>query len=140
MHRLRSIHHAADGRITEEDYELISPWWQARGGDAPARELLPTCGAISEYDGKPIACAFAYLDATGSGVAMLAWMAACPGTSAHKTGRAMLHLLRFMEDHCERLNYGVLMASYGKPSIISTLKRLGFQTGDTGMTQLFKEL
>ena len=140
MHRLRPITLAPDGRIHPDDYEMIRPWWEARGGEAPSREMLPCFGVLSLHYGEPIACAFAYLDATGSGVAMLSWLAACPGTSAHTTGRAMLHLFRFIEEHCEGLNYWLLMATYHRPSVVSTLKRLGFQKGDTGMTQLFKKL
>lgn len=140
MHRLRAIHTGDDGRITPEDYELVRPWWEARGGEAPSREMLPTFGALALHHGQPIACAFAYLDATGSGVAMLAWLAACPGTSAHVTGRGMLHLFNFIERHCESLNYWLLMATYHRPSVVSTLKRLGFRPADTGMVQLFKKI
>lgn len=140
MLRLRTIHHATDGRITAEDYAVVRPWWEARGGEAPSREMLPTFGVIAEQDGQPVACAFCYLDATGSGVAMLGWLATRPGSCAHKSGRAMLHLFRFIEQEAERLNYWLLMATYHRPSVVSTLKRLGFRPADTGMVQLFKKL
>ena len=72
MISIRSIELADDGRVSPAEFSLVSPWWEARGGESPTREMLPGCGAVAEWNGQPIACAFMYLDATGSGVAWLA--------------------------------------------------------------------
>ena len=138
MISIRSIELADDGRVSPADFSLVSPWWEARGGESPTREMLPGCGAVAEWNGQPIACAFMYLDATGSGVAWLAWLASRPGTSAHRVGRAFRHLFSFLTDEARRMNYWMVNATYHHPSLISLLKRLGFQTGDVGMVQLFK--
>lgn len=140
MIALRTIDLDLDGRIARSDYEMIAPWWCSRGGEAPTRETLPTLGAIALWNDKPIATAFMYLDATGSGVAWLAWLATCPHTSAHRVGRAMKHLFDFLTAEATRLNYWLVNATFHHPSLVSILKRLGFRTGDTGMTQLFKKL
>lgn len=126
-----------DGKVARATYAEIFPWWTDRGGEAPTRETLPTCGVIVSDRARPIACAFLYLDATGSGVAWLAWLATRPGASAHRAGRAIHHALRFLAAHARSLNYWQMFASYHHPSLISTLKRHGFKVGDTGMTQLF---
>lgn len=122
------------------DYDTVSPWWTARGGEAPSREMLPTVGGIASCNGQPIACAFMYLDGTGSGVAWLAWMATCPATSAHRVGRALRHLMDFLTAEARRMNYWLVNATFHHPTLVSILKRLGFQTADVGMVQLFKPL
>lgn len=140
MISIRPIEISPDGRVSHHEFLMVSPWWEARGGDSPTREMLPSCGAVAEWNGDPIACAFMYLDATGSGVAWLAWLASKPATSAHRVARAFRHLFDFLTGEARRMNYWLVNATYHHPSLISLLKRLGFQTGDTGMTQLFKTL
>ena len=140
MLSLRPITLATDGRISPADYELVSPWWQARGGDAPSREMLPTLGAVASHDGCPLACAFMYLDATGSGVAWLAWVATCPCSNKHRVGRALSNVVKFLVEHAKELNYWLITATYHHPSLVSLLKQVGFIKGDTGMTQLFKKI
>lgn len=131
---------ASNGRITPEAYATIAPWWESRGGEAPTLAMLPACSALVSRNGKPIAVAFMYFDATGSGVAWLAWLATCPNESGHATGRAVLLAIDFLAHHARELNYWLLTATYHHPSIIKTLKRCGFLTGDRGMTQLFKPI
>lgn len=137
---VRPIQSSADKRISPEDYALVSPWWEARGGEAPTREMLPCCGAICERNGQPIACAFMYLDATGSGVAWLSWLASRPGTSGHHVARAFKHLLEYLTRFAREMNYWLVNATYHHPSLISLCKREGFKVGDVGMVQLFKTL
>jgi len=140
MLAIRPVELDSNGRVSLTDFRVLSPWWEARGGGPPSREMLPSCGAIAEKNGEPVACAFLYLDATGSGVAWLSWLATRPATSAHLTGRALFRILDFLKIHARSLNYWLITASYHHPSLISMLKRLGFKTGDTGMTHLFKTL
>lgn len=138
MISVRHIH--LDGRITLADYEILRPWWEARGGQAPSREMLPTFGAIAERHGKPFACAFCYLDATGSGVGMLSWLATCPTSPKLLSGRALILLIGFLTQEAKRLNYWLLTATYHHPSAISILRRMGFTAADRGMVQLFKPI
>jgi len=140
MFTVRPIARDCDGRVSHAEFSLFSPWWEARGGESPTREMLPGCGAIAEWNGEPIACAFMYLDATGSGVAWLAWLASKPGTSAHRVARAFKHLFEFLGKFARESNYWLVNATYHHPSLVSLLKRMGFQVGDVGMVQLFKTL
>ena len=137
MFTLIPIALGSDGRVCPTVFSEFYPWWQARGGDAPTREMLPGCGLAVAHQGKPVAVAFMYLDATGSGMAWLAWLATCPHTNAHTTGRALRYALRHLVEHAASLNYWCIAATYHHPALIKTLKRLGFKTGDRGMTQLF---
>lgn len=137
---VRPIERSADGRVCPAEFFRFSQWVQARGGEAPTREMLPGCGAVAEHNGKPIACAFLYLDATGSGVAWLAWLATCPETSLHRTGRALRHLISYLTGLAKSLNYWMIHATYHHPGLLKLLKRQDFHVGDTGMTQLFKTI
>ena len=138
---IRKIHIGEDKRITLEDYELLRPWWEQRGGAAPPREILPTLGIIKETsDGTPLACGFLYLDATGSGVAWLSWMATNPEQSAQVAGRALLGALRFLEAEAKALDYWVATATLADPGFVSLMNRRGYVTGDTGLCHLFKPL
>lgn len=129
-----------DGRVSHADFGRVAAWYEARGGDSPSREMLPGCGAVAEKNGQPVAIAFLYLDATGSGVAWLAWLATCPRISRHLAGRAVRHLIAFLSDHARSMNYWLLTATYHHPSLVSLLRRLGWKTADTGMTQLLHPL
>lgn len=140
MISLRMIELAPDGRISPADYDMIAPWWQARGGQAPSRETLPTLGVIVCWHAQAVATAFMYLDATGSGVAWLAWVAAKPGISAHRAGIAVRHAFRFLTAQAKEMNYWLVNATFHHPSLISLLGRMGFQPADVGMVQLFKPL
>lgn len=126
-----------DNRITPEDFHTISPWWVARGGKSPAREELPTLGVLAIHHGQPLACCFAYLDATGSGVSQLAWMATNPSASIITRGNALHIALDFLIPHIRDLGYWLINATYHHPSIARALRAEGFMTGDTGLTHQF---
>ena len=140
MFTVRPIARECDGRVSRQEFSLVSPWWEARGGESPTREMLPGCGAVAEWNGQPMACAFMYLDATGSGVAWLAWLASKPGSPGKRVARAFKHLFEFLTNFAREMNYWLVNATYHHPSLVSLLKRQGFQTGDVGMVQLFKTL
>ena len=137
---IRPIETDEHNRVSPADYALISPWWEARDALPPVREILPGLGAVCLRNNEPIAAAFLYLDACNSGVGWLGWLATRPATNSHHTGRAILHILRFLSAEARALNYWCLFASYSHPSLVSMLKRLGFQTADTGMTHLYQAI
>lgn len=137
---VRPIARSADGRVCPAEFSRFSQWVQARGGESPSREMLPGCGAVVEHHGQPLACAFLYLDATGSGVAWLAWLATCPATSPHRNGRALRHLIAYLTGLAKSLDYWLVCATYHHPGLLKLLKRQDFSVGDTGMTQLFKTI
>ncbi len=140
MISIRPVVLGCDGRVSPEDHGLVSPWWEARGGVPPTRDMLPGCGALAFLRTRPMACAFMYLDATGSGVAWLSWLASNPRAPVRAAGSAIGILIDFLLRHARSLNYWLVNATYCQPSLIRHLKRGGFRAGDTGMTQLFKAL
>lgn len=129
-----------DGRIAHDDYATISAWWRARGANPPARNILPTLGIIAESAGCPLAATFAYLDATGSGVAWTGWMISDPSSPPASAGRAMFRATEFLEQECQRLGYWIAWATVANPSLIQFLEHRRYTPTDTGLCHLFKPI
>lgn len=129
-----------DGRIDPTEYATLAKWWTARAGQAPPRTILPTLGAISSHYDSPIAAAFAYLDATGSGVAIIAWHITDPAAHPRHAGRGLKHAIRFLEDECARLNYWLAWTATSSPSLASYLQATDYQKAEDNITHLFRPL
>ena len=140
MFSLRPVKLDAFARVDAAEFAGFSPWWTARGGNSPTLEMLPGCGVVVSSDDGPVAVAFMYLDATGSGVAFLAWLATRPGAPPIRAGLALDLAIVHLEDHAKELNYWLVSAVYHHASILGMLGNNGYVSGDTGMTQLFKTL
>ncbi|WAC18835.1 hypothetical protein OVA24_16515 [Luteolibacter sp. SL250] len=141
MISLRMIDLADDGRISAADYRVMEKWWRVRAREAPPRNILPRLGVIASYGpGVPVAAAFAYLDAAGSGTAWLGWMVTDPSAPKATAGRAMMRALEFLEKECRRLDYWLGWATVNDPSFIRFLERRGYTRTDEGLCHLFKEL
>ena len=98
--------------------------------------MLPTLGVLDDE----AACGFLYLDATGSGVAVMAWTATNPAAGVLDRGRAMGRVIDFLEREARHLGYHALMCSHSHPSFIRRFKARGYVTGDSGLVHLFKSL
>ena len=133
-----------DNRISEADYAVISKWWRVRAKEVPPRGILPTLGVIAEFrDGevnKPVAAAFAYLDATGSGVAWLGWMITDPDARKNLAGRGLLRALDFLDKECVALDYWLSWATISDPDFIRFMERRGYTPTDRGLCHMFKGL
>jgi hypothetical protein len=129
-----------DGRIALSDYDTLVPWWRKRGGQAPPRAVLPTLGVIAEQAGVPVASAFAYLDATGSGVAIISWHITSPDAHPRSAGRGLKKCLDFLELETRRLGYWLIWTTTSNASLASYLQVTGYKKGEEGMTHLFKAL
>jgi hypothetical protein len=144
MITIRPIERAEDGRISEADYAIVSKWWRIRAKESPPRTILPTLGVIAEHgDGdvvKPVAAAFAYLDATGSGVAWLGWMITDPNAPKNRAGRGLLRALDFLDKECLALDYWLSWATISDPDFIRFMQRRGYTPTDRGLCHLFKPL
>lgn len=130
---IRVIQKADDGRISDEDYQMISGFWEGRGSP-PARNLLPTLGVMAD----DMACGFLYMDASGSGVAVMAWTATDPKAPHIERGRAMVEVIDFLEHEAAALGYHSVMATHNTPSFIRLFTRRGYVTGDGELCQMFK--
>ena len=129
-----------DGRISPTDYAILAPWWEARGGQAPGRSMFPTLGFIATEHNVPLATASAYLDATGSGVAQIAYAATNPELCTILRARALMAILDFLIPHIRTLGYWLVNASYHHPDILRLLKRRHFTTAESGMENLYLNL
>jgi len=129
-----------DGRITAADYALVEKWWKSRASEAPPRNVLPTLGVISSHRDTPMAAVFAYLDATGSGIALPAWHITDPNAHPRHAGRSLKKAIDFLHAECARLNYWLAWTTVANPSLISYLEVTGYQAAESGLTHLFRPL
>jgi len=140
MFSLRPVEKDNDGRVSAEVFSRVFPWWTARSGNSPPREILPGCGFIASINDTPVAVAFMYLDATGSGVAMLGWMATNPEHAPSPALAALILCIHALEEHARELNYWTVMAVFNNPTILAILRSEGYRRGEDATTQLFKPL
>ncbi len=132
---LRVIGKDEDGRICAADYALLCSFWEGRGSP-PARAILPGLGVFADE----MASGFLYLDATGSGLAVMAWTATDPAAPVMARGRAMREVIDFLEKEAAALGYHALQCTHGHPSFVRLFKNRGYATGDSGLVHLFKSL
>lgn len=132
MITLRTIE-LENGRISSADYAILKLWITSQHGTPPPLTILPTLGAFAYSGEKPIACAFAYLDATGSGVAMIEWIFSNPGAPAFLAGRAVGTVIDFLEQQITKLNYGTVFISTANNRLAQHLPTLGFSHTESGV-------
>ncbi len=137
---IRPIPREADGRACHQVFSWVCPWWQARGSQPPPRQVLPGCGATAHYHDEPIAAAWLYLDATGSGMGWLAWLIGNPSAPPLRVGRALHLAIDFLAEHAHALGYHTLVSTYQQPSLVRWFQRRGWQTGERQLVHLFKSL
>jgi hypothetical protein len=132
MITLRTIE-LENGRISPADYAILQQWIAAQHGTPPPITILPTLGVIAFQGQTPIATAFAYLDATGSGVAFIEWIFSNPGAPAFLAGRAVGACIDFLEQQCTKLNYGTLFIATANNRLAQHLPKLGFLHTESGI-------
>jgi hypothetical protein len=138
---IREIKKAADGRIDSADYATIAGFWTARGGTPPPRQRLPTVGVLFAHCGKPLACAFLYCDATGSGVGVVAWVASNPKSSPRVAKLAVEHCIDAVERIAAAMGLVDLLCTQVMDSgMHRLLVKHGYGTGETGLCHLLKPI
>ncbi len=139
---IRVIHKAADGRIDHPEYDRLAEWWKKRGAAPPPRNILPTLGVVASRnpEGPLAAAAFAYLDATGSGVAWLGWMVTDPDAPPIAAGRALHEAIAFLEREASALGYWLMWSTVAKPSFIKLFQSRDYVATDHGLCHLFRPL
>lgn len=140
MITLRPISRDETGRVSREEYATLEPWWTLRDAYAPPREMLPGMGVVAEHGGQPAACGFIYLDATGSGVAALSWLATRPGLGRMTAYRCLRHVVECLTIDARRMDYWLVTAGFHTRGILGLLESAGFQAVRGEMTTLLKPL
>lgn len=126
----------ADGRISPADHATLASWFEMRGGTPPPRTILPTLGVFS----SGIAAAFLYLDATGSGLAFLAWSATDPAARPLARARALLQCWDFLEQEARDLGCHTLLFSPQRAGLARHLSTRGYHRADEAVCHMFKPL
>jgi hypothetical protein len=95
---------------------------------------------VIESDGRPVACAWLYLDAAGSGCAWLAWLCTDPGAVPIVAGRALKHAECLLCEIASMLGYRVMVATLAGESWGQFMQSCGWRAGDRGLAHWFKPL
>lgn len=134
---IREITKDADGRISAVDYALVSSFWTLRGGKAPARGVFPGVGVLFDHD----ACGFLYLDATGSGVAVIAWTATNPTIPPRRAAKALNHVITMLEVLAKVHGYHTILCHQVENSgLHRSFSRKGYTAADSNLVQLFRSI
>lgn len=140
MITIHTLPRDADGRIAQAAYDMVAPWWTARGTAAPLREILPGMGVLVMDGEIPVAVSFMYLDATGSGLAWLAWPATLPGCRPRLATYALKTAEDFLTGEARRLAYWIVFTTTHHHGMLTLLEAQGYQPTARDMVQLCKPL
>jgi hypothetical protein len=82
--------------------------------------------------------AFAYLDATGSGMAQIGWKTTDPALPARRSLRALDVAHDFLESELQRLGYWAAHGFFAAPALSRHLARRGYAPMESGLTYVLK--
>lgn len=122
--------------ITPADFPMLAAWWQDRGGQAPDPSILKL-GVRRDED----AAGFLYLDATGAGVAVIAWTVTNPHVCSRQAAEGLREVIAALEAVAREHGYPfVLCHQVENSGLHRQFARRGYQVGDSKLVQLFKSL
>lgn len=116
----------------EEDYPMLSEWWNGHGFTAVAQKILPPLGVVCGES----AAGWLYMDNGGTGVAMMEWLVTNPKIGPIKAARGLCDVVGFLKSEARRMNYGVILTTCRQDSLARMLERNGFQRTDENMIHL----
>lgn len=121
------------------DYRTVKRWWTLHGVQVVPKKVLPKCGVVVVDEGKLIAAGWLYLD-NSVGVAWASWIVTNPAMPAVRTVKALKCLLGGIESVCKSLDYGLLFTMTNREAFGRFLKKEGWGSNHSGMTQYFRRL
>lgn len=116
----------------ENDYEIVSGWWQGHGFPVIPAAVLPKLGVVMSIDGVDAAAGWLYMD-NSVGVSMLEWLVTNPENKPRDSLVAIREIISFLKDRAVAMDYGVMLTTCKQPSLIKVLERNGFTRTDEGM-------
>lgn len=120
--------------FSEEDYGLLSGWWESRGWGIPALRTLPQTGFIVND------CVAGFLYTTDSTIGWVEWIISDPKAEGSNRDRSLDVLMGLLIEAGEMLGCDLLFTSLEHASLIERYKRHGFQVTDKGVTNLMRRI
>lgn len=81
--------------FTPEDHTIVCAWWEAHGWPAIPLHRLPH-GVIASKDGMDVAAGWLFIDAFGSGLALVEWLVSNPKAPARAVVAGMKTAVKFL--------------------------------------------
>lgn len=122
----------------ENDYEIISHWWEEQNWPVIPLETLPKTGLMIWLGTLPIAAGFLYQ--TDSSIAILEWIVANPKVSYEVRGKGLDVLLDDLSFVAHNFGFKKLFTMAKNERLIARAETHGFLKTDEGMTHLIREL
>lgn len=119
----------------DTDYELFAQWWKDHNFDAVPPVALPALGVVTEYNGKPVAAAWLYLD-TSTPIGMLEWIVTDPANKPKVSAIGISHAVQALRYSAMELGHTIILSSCRQQSLAHLLERLGFTETDKQVIHL----
>lgn len=118
----------------DRDYELLCEWWVIRDGEHRPKSIIPKCGVICEFDGKPISALFMFMD-NSSGNCLLEHAVSKPGISLKRSLEAFRHCVAVLKRIALTHGYHTMVA-YAHPAVGRVLSANGFDQTNNDLVQM----
>lgn len=126
--------------FVDDDYPMVSEWFDSHGAMPCPKQMLPKLGIIVERGGIPEAAMWLYMD-NSVGVCFLERCVTRPGLSVAHASESLLSGVRYMKVAAAEMDYGVMfLRAY--PGLARFAKKEGFFEDDrtvVSMVTLTKE-
>jgi hypothetical protein len=121
----------------EADYQTAFAWWEKHGWSPPPLVFLPALGVVAEYDGRPVAAGWCYLD-NSCPVAKLEWLVSEPDAAPRKVLSGLTHVVSFLSSRVREpdLGYAVMLTCCRQPALVRLLEKLEFVKTDEAVTNM----
>lgn len=124
----------------EDDYPVVSKWWEGHGWRPVPKEYLPTLGVIAFNSSGDCAAGWLYMDNSSSGVSMLEWLVSNPEASARDAMRGIKAITQFLSGAAFEMGYKVMITTCRQESLARIHEKSGFIRTDSNMIHLTKIL
>lgn len=121
---------------TANYYPELKRWWRGHRWEPVPAHLIPKFAFLAIDGNIPRAFACAYLDAQGTGVAMLTWLLANPDNSARQSYRALNTIIPLMRDELVELGYKQILTTSAHPALVKIFEKHRFQQAGKNYTEL----
>lgn len=112
------------------DYPDVADWWKSHGSTPPAEGLLSNLGLIVD----DLAASWLYI--SNSAIAFVGWPVSNGKATPQARIKALRLLLKKQKDMAKDLGFDLVFAYTNDPALLKLYHRLGFQVGDSNMTNM----
>ena len=122
------------------DFPKLAQWWVSRTSVEISPRTLSETGFVASDDVFGDICAIFLYPIQGSEVCWIGWPISDPESPSELRDEALDAMLTVTHEEAKNRGYGVILTTTGIPAVGSRLEKHGYNIGDTGIAQYWKEL